>query len=101
MPTPGPVATALSVLEARQGTEHLLIEELRSLVRASRKEAGCLVFDLYRIAGRPSAFALHEVWEPHQAIEAHASNFHTTRFRMTVERYLASPIEVFELEELI
>jgi quinol monooxygenase YgiN len=55
----------------------------------------------YRIAGRNSTFALHEVWEVREAMEAHARNFHTTRFRITAEKYLAHPIETFELKELM
>jgi quinol monooxygenase YgiN len=99
--TPGPVATAFSVLEAGEGCEQLLIEELSRLVRASRQEAGCLLFDVYRVAARSSTFALHEVWSVRAAMEAHARNFHTTRFRITVEKYLAHPMETLELEELI
>jgi quinol monooxygenase YgiN len=99
--TPGPVATAVSILQAKQGSEQLLIEELGRLVRCSRQEAGCLLFDLYRIAGPSSTFALHEVWEIREAMEAHSCNFHTTKFRMTAEKYLAHPIKVLELEEMM
>lgn len=99
--TPGPVAAIVSILEAKQGSEQLLIEELSRLVRSSRQEAGCLLFDLYRIAGKSSTFALHEVWEIREAMEAHSHNFHTTKFRITAERYLANPIQVLELEELM
>ena len=95
------VATSVSVFEAKQGFEQLLLEELRILVRLSRQEVGCLVFDVYRIAGRSFTFALHEVWETREAMEAHARNFHTTHFRIGAERYLARPIETLELEELI
>ena len=95
------VATSVSIFEAKQGFEQLLLEELRTLVRLSRREVGCLVFDLYRIAGRSSAFALHEVWDVREAMEAHARNFHTTRFKVGAERYLAHPIETLELEELM
>ena len=99
--TPGPVATAVSILVAKQGSEQLLIEELGRLVRSSRREAGCLLFDLYRISGGSSTFALHEVWEIREAMEAHSRNFHTTRFRMAAEKYLAHPIQMLELEEVM
>ena len=99
--TPGPVATAVSIFVAKQGSEQLLIEELGRLVRSSRREAGCLLFDLYRISGRSSTFALHEVWEIREAMEAHSRNFHTTRFRMTAEKYLAHPMQILELEEVM
>lgn len=99
--TPSPLTTTVSIFEAKQGFEHLLVEELRRLVRRSRQEAGCLLFDLYRISGRHSAFALYEVWEMREAMEAHSRNFHTTKFRITVEQYLAQPVQVHELEEVM
>ena len=34
-------------------------------------------------------------------MEAHARNFHTTRFRIAAEKYLTHPIETLELEELM
>jgi quinol monooxygenase YgiN len=99
--TPGPVATVVSVFKIREGYEQLFIEELSRLVRTSREEVGCLLFDAYRVAARSSVFALHEVWVMREAMEAHARNFHTARFRMTVDKYLAHPMETLELEELI
>jgi quinol monooxygenase YgiN len=97
----GPLVVMLSFIEAKRGFEQLLTEELCRLVRSSRREAGCLLFDLYRIASQHSRFALYEVWEIRAAMEAHARNFHTTKFRMTAEEFLAQPIEVLELEEVI
>ncbi len=96
-----PLTAAVSLFEAKQGSEHLLVEELKKLTRRSRQEAGCLLFDLYRISGRHSAFALYEVWEIREAMEAHLSNLHTTKFKVASEKYLAQPIQFLELEELM
>ena len=38
--TPGPVVAAMSILEAKQGSEQLLIEELGKLVRSNRQPTG-------------------------------------------------------------
>ena len=96
-----PFTAVLSVFEAKDGFQHLLIEELQVLVRRSRQEAGCLLFDLFRIAGKPSAFAVYEVWEHREGMEAHLGNRHTTQFKVTSQRYLAHPIQAFELEEMM
>jgi quinol monooxygenase YgiN len=98
---PSPLAASLSVFEAKEGFEQILVGELTKLVRKSRQEAGCLLFDLYRVSGKYSAFALYEVWELREALEAHLGNFHTTSFKVASEQYLAQPIQVFELEEMM
>jgi quinol monooxygenase YgiN len=98
---PSPLTASLSLFEAKDGSGHILAEELTKLVRRSRQEAGCLLFDLYRISGKHSAFALYEVWELREAMEAHLGNFHTTKFKVTIEQYLAAPIKIFELEEMM
>jgi quinol monooxygenase YgiN len=98
---PTPLGASLSVFEAKEGFELILVEELAKLVRRSRQEAGCLLFDLYRVSGNRSAFALYEVWEFREAMEAHLGNLHTTRFKVAAEQYLARPIQIFELEEMM
>jgi quinol monooxygenase YgiN len=98
---PSLLTASLSLFEAKEGFEHILVEELTKLVRSSRQEAGCLLFDLYRISGKHSAFALYEVWQFRAAMEAHLGNLHTTRCKVAIERYLAEPIQVFELEEMM
>jgi quinol monooxygenase YgiN len=96
-----PFAAVLTVFEAKEGFEHLLIEELKKWVRESRREAGCLLFDLFRISGKSSAFAVYEVWELREEMEAHLGNRHTAHFRNASQRYLEHPIQVFELEEMM
>jgi quinol monooxygenase YgiN len=98
---PSPLTASLSLLEAKEGFGQIVAEELTKLVRTSRQEAGCLFFDLYRISGKHSAFALYEVWEQREAMHAHLCNIHTSRCNLAVEPYLAGPIQVFEFEELL
>lgn len=98
---PNPLTAALSLFEAKEGFEHILVEELTKLVRSSRQEAGCLLFDLYRITGKHSAFAVYEVWEFRAALEAHLGNLHTTKYKIAIEQYLKGPAQVFEFEEMM
>jgi quinol monooxygenase YgiN len=97
----GPLAASLSILAAKQGSQPLLLAELGQFVRNSRLEVGCLFFDLYRIPARLGAFALYEVWETRERMDIHGRSVHTTKFRTSTEPYLETPIQIFELEELI
>lgn len=90
----------VSVLQVKPGLEKPVLDELRALIHKSREEAGCLLFDLYRRAGDSSQIFLHEAWESRDAQEAHATNPHTSRFRVGVNRCLEHPIEAFEVEEI-
>ncbi len=74
---PKDAVTLIVILRAREGQETILEAELRALVAPTRKEDGCLGYDLYRAADAPGAFWLHEVWASR---EAHAEHIHTPHF---------------------
>src|SRR5438034_5973015 len=74
---PKDAVTLIVILRAREGQETILEAELRALVAPTRKEDGCLGYDLYRAADAPGAFWLHEVWASR---DAHAEHIHTPHF---------------------
>jgi quinol monooxygenase YgiN len=74
---PKDAVTQIVILRAREGQETLLEAELRALVGPSRKEEGCLTFDLHRSVDTPGAFLLHEVWASR---DAHTDHMHTPHF---------------------
>jgi quinol monooxygenase YgiN len=74
---PKEAATLIVVLRAREGQETLLEAELRALVGPSRKEEGCIRYDLHRSVDTPGALLLHEVWASR---EAHMEHIHTPHF---------------------
>ena len=74
---PKDAITRMVILRAREGQETLLEAELRALIGPSRKEEGCLTFDLHRSVDAPGGFLLHEVWASR---DAHAKHMHTAHF---------------------
>jgi quinol monooxygenase YgiN len=74
---PKDAVTQIVILRAREGQETLLEAELCALVGPSRKEEGCLTFDLHRSVDTPGAFLLHEVWASR---DAHTDHLHTPHF---------------------
>jgi quinol monooxygenase YgiN len=74
---PKEAATLIVILRAREGQETLLEAELRALVGPSRKEEGCIRYDLHRSVDTPGALLLYEVWASR---EAHAEHIHTPHF---------------------
>jgi quinol monooxygenase YgiN len=74
---PKDAVTRMVVLRAREGQELLVEAELRALIGPSRKEEGCLAFDLHGSVGQPGSYLLHEVWASR---EAHTEHTHTPHF---------------------
>ena len=74
---PKEAVTRMVILRAREGQETLLEAELRALIGPSRKEEGCLTFDLHRSIDMPGGFLLHEVWASR---DAHTEHMHTPHF---------------------
>src|SRR5205823_8577455 len=74
---PKDAVTLIVILRAREEQETLLEAELRALVSPSRREEGCLTYNLHRSIDTPGALLLHEVWASR---EAHTEHAHTPHF---------------------
>jgi len=87
---PKDAVTLVVQLRPREGQETLLEAELRALVGPTRKEDGCLTYDLHRSADGPSAFLLHEVWASREAHSRHTNTPHFLRWNARKDSLLAS-----------
>jgi quinol monooxygenase YgiN len=63
--------TVVSTHQARSGKEAELKKALRSLVEPTRKEAGCINYDLHVSPEYPGKFMFHETWTSKEHLEAH------------------------------
>jgi quinol monooxygenase YgiN len=87
---PKDAVTLIVQLRPRDGQEMLLEAELRALVGPTRKEDGCLTYDLHRSAEGPSAFLLDEVWASREAHSRHTGTPHFLRWNARKDALLAS-----------
>lgn len=87
---PKDAVTLIVQLRPREGQELLLEAELRALVGPTRKEDGCLTYDLHRSAEGPSAFLLDEVWASREAHARHTNTPHFLRWNARKDSLLAS-----------
>jgi len=87
---PKDAVTLIVQLRPREGQETLLEAELRALVGPTRKEDGCLTYDLHRSAVGPSAFLLDEVWASREAHSRHTNTPHFLRWNARKDALLAS-----------
>jgi quinol monooxygenase YgiN len=86
---PKDAVTLIVNLRAREGQELLLEAELRALVGPTRREQGCLTYDLYSGAELPGAFLLHEVWTSREHHRLHTQTPHFLRWSARKNALLA------------
>jgi len=87
--------TLVVTLRAKEGQQLLLEAELRALVGPTRKEEGCLQYDLHRGADQPGTFLFHEVWESREHHTAHTRTPHFLRWNARKDALLASKESAF------
>jgi quinol monooxygenase YgiN len=68
----------------------LLEAELRALVGPTRREDGCITYDLHRGSDVPGTFLLHEVWASREHHRLHTQTPHFIRWDARKDALLAS-----------
>ena len=63
--------TVVATFQARPGKEAELKKALLTLVAPTRKEAGCINYDLHQSPDEPGKFLFHENWTTKAALDAH------------------------------
>jgi quinol monooxygenase YgiN len=74
MPKDGIILTAM--VKAKPGQEEALKEVLLALVEPTRKEPGCLCYNLHQSKSDPSMFMFYEQWASKEAIDGHGKTPH-------------------------
>lgn len=87
---PKDAVTFTVILRAKEGQQTLVEAELRALVGPTRREEGCLQYDLHRSADQPGAFLLHEVWASREHHAKHTKTPHFLRWDARKDALLAS-----------
>jgi quinol monooxygenase YgiN len=87
---PKDTVTLVVQLRPREGQEMMLEAELRALVTPTRKEEGCVTYELYRSIDGPPAFLLHEVWGCREDHTRHTGTSHFLRWNARKDALLAA-----------
>ena len=66
---------------------------LTRLAEASRKEQGCLRFDVVQHTIRANHFTVIEIWENQKTRDAHAAAPHTKQYRNVLQPMSGSPLD--------
>jgi quinol monooxygenase YgiN len=74
MPKEGIILTAM--VKAKSGQEEAVMDVLVALVEPTRKEPGCLCYNLHQSKSDKTQFMFYEQWASKEAIDAHGKTPH-------------------------
>lgn len=83
--------TVVARLKAKPGLENKVKEELLKMVEATRKERGCLNYDLHVDESDPGQFLFYENWVSRMALENHFDTEHFKNLQSLKEELFQEP----------
>ncbi len=86
--------TVVAQFQAKPGKETAVRQELLSLVAASRKDAGCLNYDLHQGQENPALFLFHENWASKAHLDAHLQKPDLQAVLARVQQLVTEPPQV-------
>ena len=97
-PSPRPM---IAILDAKPGHEDAFRKRILQLVRAVRREPGCVTFTAYEARDTPGRFYLYEIYSDAAAFDAHLKTGHVHRFiSSSPELSTGGPGSLIQLNEI-
>ena len=86
--------TVVATFQARPGQEAELEKALLALPAPTRRETGCLNYDLHVSADEPGKFLFHENWTSRELLAAHLKSAHIAALLPRVDELCVAPPEI-------
>ena len=86
--------TVIACIRAKEGKEPQVREALLKLLAPTRREAGCINYDLHLSPDDPGLFLFHENWRSREALAANLESAHVAELRDRTDELLAEPVEI-------
>lgn len=88
--------------EAKPGQRDEVVRLAAACIEATRKEAGCISYELMLSTENPDALVFVERWENRAALDAHSKTEHLNTFKETRAPFVEGPsrLALFEAKEL-
>jgi quinol monooxygenase YgiN len=91
--------TILARIKAKPGMHDEVRNELLALIAPTRKESGCISYDLHQVA--EGDFIFYENWRSKEDLDQHVLTDHFQSFFGKTDRLLAEEIEVTEMVMIV
>jgi quinol monooxygenase YgiN len=92
--------TVVAQVKAQPGKEAEVRQLLLSLVAPSRKDAGCLDYDLHQATDNPTMFLFHENWTSKAHLDAHLQKPDLQAVLAKVAKLVAEPPQITLWEKI-
>jgi quinol monooxygenase YgiN len=92
--------TVIAQFKAKPGKESLVRQELLSLLAPSRKDAGCLNYDLHQAPDNPAPFLFHENWTSKAHLDQHLQKPNLQAVLARVGQLVAEPPQITLWEKI-
>ena len=86
--------TLVVTFTVKKGEEKALMDLAKPCVEATRKEKGCIHYDLQQDLDDPTKFILYERWKSPAALEAHMAEEHTKKLLASWGKHMDGPASV-------
>jgi quinol monooxygenase YgiN len=86
--------TVIAYIFAKRGEEQRVRTALLGLVDETRKETGCINYDLHDSEENTALFLMYENWRSAADLEAHARSAHLREFGKNMDPFLERPTEI-------
>ncbi len=88
------MVTVVAEMIAKPGREAELTEELLHMVEVTRREDGCVQYDLHVSTDHVGNFVFYENWTTREALDRHAASPHLKAFSAKAGDLLTQPARV-------
>jgi quinol monooxygenase YgiN len=88
--------TIVANITAKAGKEELVKNELIKLISITRKEQGCINYDLHQDNQNPAHFMFYENWESRELWQTHMNNKHLAEYVAATD----DAVDAFILNEM-
>jgi quinol monooxygenase YgiN len=92
--------TVVARIKATPGKEAQVREELMSLLGPSRKDDGCINYDLHQGSDNAAQFLFHENWVNRELLDQHLKQPHLQQVLAKIGPLLAEPPDITLWEKL-
>ncbi len=86
--------TVVAKIEAKAGREKEVKEVLMALVPITRKEDGCMNYDLHQYNQHPGQFLFYENWRDQASLDKHLASAHVQDLVKRSGVLLSKPAEI-------
>lgn len=83
-----------AVMQIDSTKQQSFLEEIETLIRASRQESGNISYNLYKDIEKDHTFTMVEVWQDAAAVASHNTSEHFTSFVAKASNFLVAPLDI-------